>query len=697
INPELHIMNGYGPTEATISCTMEVIRSAEDITIGIPNANVYVATVDRNGQLQPLGATGELVILGEGVGRGYIGRDDLNRKSFITLLGKRAYRSGDLARIREDGKIEFHGRMDDQVKLRGLRIELGEVENAISTYPSIRSNAVMVVHGETDYLAACFTADEPVDITKLREHLSRRLTAYMVPQSFIQLESMPMTANGKINRKALPELSRADSSRKVKQPQNEMQRKLCELFSRALGMETGIDDDFFALGGTSLTAAKVLMGAMVQQIPLEYQDIFDAKTVENLEALIRRRQNGKPADLPVRPPEERKAVRFEKALSHNRHEYAAEIREGSLGNVLLAGAAGFLGIHVLKELLENSDSRIVCMVHGRANVSPESRLRLYLFYYFEKDYLSLYKDRITVIERDLTDAEGLMDLVWEDFDTVINCAASVKHFADFDFLKRVNVDGVENLIRLCLRKKARLIHVSTVSVSGEALNGESAEAELTESSLDIGQDVASNAYVYTKYLAEEKILQAVEEQGLDAKIMRVSNLMSRYADEEFQINFRTNSFMNSLRAYVTLGCFPYSGMDEQVDFSPIDETARYIVRLAGTPAEFTVFHVYNSHSVDMADVLEAMKRCGIEIRPVTDEEFTERLNKGLADDRINSMISPLVDYDLTDDELRGDIPCDNRFTVQALSRLGERWSITDMDYLEKMIQMLQLLGFFDIG
>ncbi|MBO7663041.1 MAG: amino acid adenylation domain-containing protein, partial [Clostridia bacterium] len=183
INPELHIMNGYGPTEATISCTMEVIRSAEDITIGIPNANVYVATADRNGKLQPLGATGELVILGEGVGRGYIGRDDLTREHFITLLGKRAYRSGDLARIREDGKIEFHGRMDDQVKLRGLRIELGEVENVISTYPGIRTCAVTVIHGETDYLAAYFTADETVDIASLREHLAKYLTAYMVPQA----------------------------------------------------------------------------------------------------------------------------------------------------------------------------------------------------------------------------------------------------------------------------------------------------------------------------------------------------------------------------------------------------------------------------------------------------------------------------------------------------------------------------------
>jgi len=302
-----------------------------------------------------------------------------------------------------------------------------------------------------------------------------------------------------------------------------------------------------------------------------------------------------------------------------------------------------------------------------------------------------------VIERNIADAEGIGALVTEEFDTVINCAAIVKHFADFNELKQVNVDGVENLIRLCLKKKARLIHLSTASISGEALEGMVTEKELTENRLNIGQEVASNAYVHTKYLAEEKVLWAVAEHGLDAKIMRLGNLMSREEDGEFQINFQTNNFMNSLRAYAALGCFPYSEMDEQVDFSPIDETARFIINLAGTPSEFTVFHVYNSHMVDMGDVLAMMVSCGIHVKPVTDEVFTEKLNRGLADDRINTLLSPLVNYDLIDDAGRRDLPCDNRFTDQALYRLGLHWSITDRYYLKNMIEMLQSLGFFDFS
>ncbi|MBO7663673.1 MAG: amino acid adenylation domain-containing protein, partial [Clostridia bacterium] len=204
LNPDLYIVNTYGPTEATVSCTLKEVTRSDDITIGGPLANVTMATMDRNGKLQPLGAMGELVIMGDGVGRGYIGREDLNRKNFITLLGKRAYRSGDLVRIREDGDIEFHGRMDDQVKLRGLRVELGEIQNVIGTYPGVRACTVIVAHGETDYLAAYFTADEKVDIAALREHISRYLTAYMVPQAYLQLDVMPVTANGKVDKKALP-------------------------------------------------------------------------------------------------------------------------------------------------------------------------------------------------------------------------------------------------------------------------------------------------------------------------------------------------------------------------------------------------------------------------------------------------------------------------------------------------------------
>ncbi|MBR4422674.1 MAG: AMP-binding protein, partial [Mailhella sp.] len=286
VNPKLYIMNGYGPTEPTVSCTMDVIESGEDITIGTPGANVHVATLDRDGRLQPPGAMGELVIMGDGVGRGYIGREDLTKKSFITLLGKRAYRSGDLVRIREDGRVEFHGRMDNQVKLRGLRIELGEIESVLNSYPGVRSSIVLVLHSETDYLGAWFTADSEIPISDLKAHLSSRLTAYMIPQAFMQLPEMPLTANGKIDKKALPPLTQEEE--RITDPETELQERLLTIAKEVIGSEKiGVDTDLFTVGLSSISCIRLI--ALAEErfgLTVRIQELFESRTVRRLEEIL---------------------------------------------------------------------------------------------------------------------------------------------------------------------------------------------------------------------------------------------------------------------------------------------------------------------------------------------------------------------------------------------------------------------------
>ena len=390
-------------------------------------------------------------------------------------------------------------------------------------------------------------------------------------------------------------------------------------------------------------------------------------------------------------------VGIQKALAHNVPEYVDEIKPGGdVGDALLTGGTGFLGAHVLHELLLNYDHMVYCLVRGRDDVSAEDRLRANMFYYFEMDIRPYLGNRVIVLEGDITDREALRAAFANDFQTVFNCAASVKHFADFSFLKSINVDGVKNLAELCVETGRRLIHISTVSVSGDVVGADAQETTLTENLLEIGQDTVSNGYVHTKFLAEKVILDMVGEQGLDAKIMRVGNLMSRQLDGEFQVNFNTNNFMSTLKSYVAMGCFPMSEMDEQDEFSPIDETAHAIVLLAGTDSKFTVFHPYNSHTVEMGNIIQAMQGCGLAIDVVDDERFGARLREALADDAINAFVSPLVNYNLDDDEMRFENPASNRFTVKALYRLGFQWSITETRYLEQAIEMMQMLGFFDL-
>ena len=233
-------------------------------------------------------------------------------------------------------------------------------------------------------------------------------------------------------------------------------------------------------------------------------------------------------------------------------------------------------------------------------------------------------------------------------------------------------------------------------MGGDVIGSDAVEQTLTEDRLEMGQDTISNGYVHTKFLAEQAILDMVGSRGLDAKIMRVGNLMSRQQDGEFQVNFSTNNFMSTLKSYVALGCFPVSEMDETDEFSPIDEVARGIVLLAGTDAKFTVFHFYNSHTVEMGNIIRAMQESGLDVDVVDDQTFSKRLREALADDRINAYVSPLVNYSLDDDEIRYENPCTNRFTVKALYRLGFQWSITELRYLRQAIEMMQTLGFFDL-
>ena len=202
VNPDAYIMNGYGPTETTISCTMKVITEGKNITIGTPNGNVQVYVVDKDNKVLPDGETGELVVAGLGVGRGYMNLPEKTAEVFIELNGERAYKTGDLARINPEGEIEFFGRKDNQIKLRGLRIELGEIEEVVNSFEGIVTSVTVPV--DNKYLCCYFMADRKINIEELSAYASESLAHYMVPDVFVQMDKMPLTQNGKIDKKALP-------------------------------------------------------------------------------------------------------------------------------------------------------------------------------------------------------------------------------------------------------------------------------------------------------------------------------------------------------------------------------------------------------------------------------------------------------------------------------------------------------------
>ncbi|TCP59315.1 amino acid adenylation domain-containing protein [Tumebacillus sp. BK434] len=312
---QMRILNAYGITETTIdSGSYETTREQFDLPLSghvpigkpLPGTKFYI--LDANMQPQPIGVAGELYIGGQGVARGYYKRPDLTAASFVDnplCPGERLYKTGDLGAWLADGTVNFLGRRDDQVKLRGFRIELREIEAVLARHPQVADAAVILREDQPGdrRLAAYYTASGTLDVEILRRHAKSQLPAYMVPSAFVQLEAMPLTPNLKLDRRALPVPDYSQTAGYA-EPATEGERIVAELFAEVLGAASvGAEDDFFAIGGHSLLAAQVMgrLNARLQtEIPL--RALFEHPTPRELAAALERGQVA--ADLDQLPPME---------------------------------------------------------------------------------------------------------------------------------------------------------------------------------------------------------------------------------------------------------------------------------------------------------------------------------------------------------------------------------------------------------
>ena len=681
------IFNCYGPTEITVASNNKELTHATSVTVGKPQLNVKEFIVDQDGNELPVGVVGELYIGGRGVAHGYNNLDEMTRERFVDYHGERVYRSGDYARWLPDGDVVILGRTDHQIKLRGLRIELGEIENVMLRVEGIKKVVILIRRlGDKEHLCAYYTADRQIAPDALKAEISRSLTQYMVPTAYLQLDQMPMTPNGKTDVKALPEPQLAVTSAFV-EPANDTERTFCNIFADILQMDkVGATDNFFELGGTSLVVTRVIIEADKAGMHVAYGDVFANPTPRQLARLI----TGESVDSSLD-----EAAQFDyTAINNLLHKGTLDaFRHGerqALGNVLLTGATGYLGIHILRELIDSDTPHIYCLVRGKSQEKAESRLRTLLFYYFSQSFKELFGTRLHVILGDVT--QELDETL--PIDTVFNCAAIVKHFSEGTEIEDVNIGGAQHCVNFCLHTGARLVHISTASTRG-LWAGEPRDDIFTEQKLYMGQYLG-NKYIYSKFMAERLILDAAALHGLNAKIMRVGNLAARSTDGEFQANFATNSFMGRIKVYNMLGCCPYSMRNKRVEFSPINEVATAIVRLSTTPRECTVFHPYNIHGQFLGDVLTGLTTVGDGVRFVEQEEFAEAMEQAKNDPVKAKQMSSLLAYqDMAHGMKTTDVARDNDYTTQVLYRLGFAWSPTSWDYVERMLTAIGGFGFFE--
>ena len=694
--PGIDFINIYGPTETSVYVTCYHVKDDNPLCpIGRPNNNTKAYVVDRNGHILPVGALGELYVAGPQVSRGYLNRPDKTSEVFIRNpfskdpVYQRAYRTGDIVRWLPDGNIECIGRNDGQVKIRGFRVELTEVEKVIREFPDIKDATVAAFDSPSGgkFIAAYIVSDRKVPVEEINAFISERKPPYMVPAVIMQIDRIPLNVNSKVDKRKLPIPAPESSRKEGKMPRSDAEKKLCEIFGTVLGLEkVYADDDFFAIGGTSISASKLVLNCMNAGFPLVYKNVFDNPTPEKLARFISS-QNSTASEEEVRTTVD------SGPLSSNVPEMLDGIRSHTPRRILLTGATGYLGSHVLFELLRRNAKHIYCLVRGGKDQTAEERLKTMFMYYFGGMFDTAEFDNVSVIDTDITDPNLMDKLKGCEFDTIINCAAVVKHFAVDDSIEKVNVGGVKNLIDVAIKTDSVLVQISTESVAGESVNGSVPKDRLLkENELDIGQDL-ENKYAHSKYMAEKTMIDAIP-SGLKAKIIRVGNLMSRDSDGEFQINFKTNAFMKQMRSYVKLGFFSVTDMDVEVEFSPIDMVAKAVVILAGTQDQYTVFHVNNCHKVHMANVLKVMRDNGMQVEVVSKKTFNERFSEALKDETKGEYVSGLISYLGNAGESRRFIGADESYTVKALYRLGFSWPLISEQYIDKAFKALKAMRFF---
>ncbi len=533
------IFNLYGPTETTVYSTFkEVTNVSNQITIGKPIDNTQIYILNDNNHLQPIGLVGEICIGGDGVGCGYYKNEEKTKLAFIkNPYGEDTiYKTGDLGYFQQNGELVCLGRKDHQVKLRGYRVELDDISNNILTFGGIEK-CVVIDKTDSDgkkYLCAYLVAKQKIDKVALKKYLVDILPHYMIPNYFLEIDKIPLTLNHKVDRKALPEpdLEEIASLEEYVKPTTKIEKDLCAIFKTCLNIsKIGIENDIFDYHMDSLDIIRIQTKMLEYQYRLNTQDFYQGRTIKNIASIIEEKGTKK---------EEQIDEKYLSNVSNSfyKHPSIMNFEKKPYKNILLLGCTGFLGIHILQEVLNNSNAHITCIIRSKEDDAKKRLANLYRFYFNKK----LPLERIEIIESDITKAHlGLPATQYKQLataiDFVVNSAANVKYYGDYKQFKKINVDVVQNLIDFSMKYDIPLVHISTLGVSGNYLvNHQKNYNDFDENDFYIGQQFCENVYIQTKFEAETLIYEKVQE-GLKASIFRVGNLTSRYSDRRISTKF----------------------------------------------------------------------------------------------------------------------------------------------------------------
>lgn len=695
LSKKANIYNMYGPTETAVWSTIKDLSKSSNITIGSPIANTTTYVLDEaTMKLMPIGCPGILFIGGDGVSSGYHKRDDLNSKLFVENPYNKneiIYNTNDLVKQLPNGEFVHLGRADFQVKIRGYRIELGEIENKVLSYADIKET--VIVSHESQFLICYYSAHKDIIISDLISYLLESLPNYMVPAYFIKLDTLPLTPNGKIDRKKLPKPN-LDQKEILELAKTNTEKLLEQTILKLLnnGMEhVDINTPFISLGLDSLSIVQLQSMLLGHKLNLTTQTFYKFSNIKKLAAYIDKSET----------IHNEIALSLDPSFLHSENEKATKnFNDSELGNVFLTGANGFIGIHILKELLDTTNSKIYCLVRGADVQSSLARLQKSYKYYFGLSINKYLNRRVFVINGDITknnlnlsiESKNMLE---NNTNTIIHTAAVVKHYGNFEEFKNINIDGTKNLADFALKHNLRFIHLSSISISGNyLLKQDNHDIDFSENNLYIGQHYTENVYVNSK-LEAENVIYSYMKKGLRGKVLRIGIISGRYSDGFFQENISANAFYSRIKSLATLKIVSKSMLTQKLEFTPIDECVRAIVLLSKTTQyDNKIFHLYNHNLISVENVLTVLKRFKISVLALDDEEFKNQILEYTKS--INSDISAIVnDFDTSNLSLNYNFTVNIKsdFTQKILNDLGFKWKNINNTYLYKIFKHMLDVGF----
>ena len=639
----INVFQGYGLTECAPLVCANCPAEGKIGSVGKPH-HVEVKTVN-----------GEIAVKGDVVMLGYY----KNRAATDEVIKDGWFYTGDLGYIDEDGFVFITGRSKNVIILdNGKNIYPEELEEKINVIEGVKS---AFVYGDKGRICALVLPENPGDKDKKKaiesaiKKMNEALPSYK-KITFISFthRDFPRTTTLKIKRHELMDMVKNQLEKnevKYVAPTNSTEEKLVEAFEQILTKRVGIYDDFFDLGGDSLSAFE-----LAAIIGVNAQEIYEYPTVESLAKYMA--GNNEFIEEENKVDVNSIILKNSNVLYKNPHKC-----------VFLTGATGFLGAHILRELLRNK-VKVVCLVRN------EERLRQTLGRYFPKEYKFLnYK----VVKGDI-EAEhfGLSDVEYSilvrKVDTVIHTAANVHHAGHYEDFERTNVWGTQNVINFCKDARAVLHYTSTASVNGVGtVSIPKTDRVFDEFVLDIGQKYVQNVYIHSKYKAEEAVLLA-REAGLKVNIYRIGNLTWRMSDGMFQKNADDNGFIGRARGLFKAGLYSPEIAEFPMDFTAVDECANAYVKLVLHNRINNIYHLYNPHLFTIEKLANKLLfKCKSVPREIFDKLVREKIT--------DKDVAVLSFYSSIASKSRN-IPISNSYTSGVLASLGFKWSNIGFHYLK---------------